>query len=680
MNDGALIFNTRIDNSNLAKDLAKVKQQIQREMANIAKMEAAKMPLLKQSEQLGVELDIAKQKLYEMQASASKTSIAEQEKVVAGMQREWDNINNQIDRYNTRIAQSKQYIEAQEAKAGRISQQLASGGAQFAQAMKTAQGSVNKLTARLGKLVANVMFFTVATAALRAVKDYMGKVLKTNDEYVKQLAQLKGALLTAFQPIYELLLPAIITLMKLATRAVQNVAQFAAALGGKSASEYSASAKALYEEAKAIDKIGKAQKSLAGFDEIAKLGGAANTSDTGNVVSPEFGVAETAATKEMLDDILEIVVAIGVALLAWKVSSMFTESLSLVGGIALIAGGTLLYAVSCAEALTEGIDWENFAGMLVGAIALVGGLALIGGTTAAAVGLLAVGIGFLVVAIADFIKTGEMSWETLATLEAGLLAIGVAISLLTGSWIPLIIAAVVGAIALIATKGDEIKALLLKLDNWLQNVFATDWTETFGIVLGGAMNSFFAQVSGVWNVIKEIFSGFIDFISGVFAGDWKRALNGLATMIIAPFKGAINTVIGLVNDFIKWLNERLSFSWKGLSLLGQQIIPAGSFTIGKIPTIPYLAKGAVIPPNREFLAVLGDQKHGTNIEAPLETIQEAVALVMEDMTGGMMAGFEATVAVLKEILEAVYGIEIGDDVIGKAVARYNSKMATARGG
>lgn len=105
-----------------------------------------------------------------------------------------------------------------------------------------------------------------------------------------------------------------------------------------------------------------------------------------------------------------------------------------------------------------------------------------------------------------------------------------------------------------------------------------------------------------------------------------------------------------------------------------------SYDWNKSFTLPALANGAVLPPNKPFLAMVGDQKHGTNIEAPLATIQEAVALVMEDMTGGMMAGFEATVAVLKEILEAVYGIEVGDDVIGRAVARYNTKMAIARGG
>jgi hypothetical protein len=52
------------------------------------------------------------------------------------------------------------------------------------------------------------------------------------------------------------------------------------------------------------------------------------------------------------------------------------------------------------------------------------------------------------------------------------------------------------------------------------------------------------------------------------------------------------------------------------------------------PKIPYLASGAVIPPNREFLAVLGDQTQGTNIEAPLETILEAMRTALRESGGG----------------------------------------------
>ena len=104
-----------------------------------------------------------------------------------------------------------------------------------------------------------------------------------------------------------------------------------------------------------------------------------------------------------------------------------------------------------------------------------------------------------------------------------------------------------------------------------------------------------------------------------------------------------------------------------------------SFKTVTAPQIPYLAKGAVLPANQPFLAVVGDQKHGTNVEAPLATIQEAVALTMEDLAQSNLAGHQATVGVLRQILEAVLGIRIGDGELYRAVERYREKRAIMQG-
>lgn len=102
--------------------------------------------------------------------------------------------------------------------------------------------------------------------------------------------------------------------------------------------------------------------------------------------------------------------------------------------------------------------------------------------------------------------------------------------------------------------------------------------------------------------------------------------------------------------------------------------------IHKARSIPYLASGAVIPPNAPFTAVLGDQKHGTNIEAPLATIQEAVAQVMGDLGPSTLAGFEAVVEKQNAILNAIQDIQIGDTTIGRAAARYDRRQNLIRGG
>ena len=182
--------------------------------------------------------------------------------------------------------------------------------------------------------------------------------------------------------------------------------------------------------------------------------------------------------------------------------------------------------------------------------------------------------------------------------------------------------------------------------------------------------SFFEDTfSEAWSSIVEVFSPvgeiFEDIKDGILTA-FKSVVNGLITglnnAISVPFTG-INTALGKIKD---------------IKIVG--ITPFSGLKTISVPKIPYLAQGAVLPPNKPFMAVVGDQKHGTNIEAPLTTIQEAVALVMQDFISSNMAGHEATVAMLREILGAILGIQIGDDVIAAAYDRYKTKMAIVNGG
>ena len=99
----------------------------------------------------------------------------------------------------------------------------------------------------------------------------------------------------------------------------------------------------------------------------------------------------------------------------------------------------------------------------------------------------------------------------------------------------------------------------------------------------------------------------------------------------------------------------------------------------QVPKIPMLAQGAVLPANKPFLAMVGDQRYGTNIEAPLTTIQEAVRMELQDMIDSNLAGQETIAGVLRQILEAVLGISITEENIAQAADRYRSKMAVVRG-
>lgn len=63
-----------------------------------------------------------------------------------------------------------------------------------------------------------------------------------------------------------------------------------------------------------------------------------------------------------------------------------------------------------------------------------------------------------------------------------------------------------------------------------------------------------------------------------------------------------------------------------------------------------------------------------------EIVQQAVVTVTEGQTAAILAGFSALLEVQKEILQAILGIQIGDDVIGSAISRYQQKMAVVNGG
>ncbi len=151
-----------------------------------------------------------------------------------------------------------------------------------------------------------------------------------------------------------------------------------------------------------------------------------------------------------------------------------------------------------------------------------------------------------------------------------------------------------------------------------------------GNVISDKFETIVSTVSDVIGGVFKALGGLIDFIVGIFTGDWERAWDGVASVfkgiwdsIWGVAKGIINLIIDALNGFIAGLNTIHFETPDWIPLIG------GKYWGFNIPTIPKLAQGAVIPPNREFLAVLGDQKKGTNIEAPLQTIVDAFNIALQ---------------------------------------------------
>lgn len=170
--------------------------------------------------------------------------------------------------------------------------------------------------------------------------------------------------------------------------------------------------------------------------------------------------------------------------------------------------------------------------------------------------------------------------------------------------------------------------VLKPIGSWLIDNFL----NAFGNVFNQIKDIVFIAIGAISNSINNIFTifnGIIDFIVGVFTGDWERAWEGIKGIftgiingIITGIETGINLIITAINGLIGGIDNIVGAVGSVLGL---------NWNIPKIPklNLPRLAQGAVIPPNREFLAVLGDQKNGTNIEAPLQTIVDAFNIALQ---------------------------------------------------
>ena len=218
---------------------------------------------------------------------------------------------------------------------------------------------------------------------------------------------------------------------------------------------------------------------------------------------------------------------------------------------------------------------------------------------------------------------------------------------------------------------------ILPIVNW--------FVDTFGPGIAGAVSTVIEVLGGflgtavdVANGVLEAINGVLKFLIDVFEGDWDSAwqrisdgFKGIWNGIVGTLEGAVNLIIRGINWLISQLNK-VSFSvpdW--VPAIGGKSF---GFNIPKISevSIPRLAQGAVIPPNREFMAVLGDQTRGNNIEAPEDLIRR----IVREESGGM------TTELLQQILAAIQAgqiIKVNETVLGRTSAKAINKITRSSG-
>lgn len=635
---------------------------------------------------------------YQEELKAANRDLVQAQKELAKQDAIVTKLTGTQARLNQEIADEESKLDGMTNRAATLEKQVAASTGTMAK-LSTATGKATKKMeaafSRLGRMIRKVFVLTVILAALRAFREYLSGILESTPEFSAALGELKSALLTLVQPLISIIIPAFVQLLQILTRVVTVLAALVSRIFGTTFEQSQEAAKALYEQADAYKKTGnaaqKASRQLAAFDQLNVLsdnsGGGGGAAAAGS--TPQFNL-DAAGVETDLDKILNIVELIGAALLGWKIGSALGLDLGKILGLFLLLYGTAHFVGTYLEAWDEGITWDNLKTLLEDIAIMAAGAFLLFGKLGAALALILGGLSLVTLAFHDMNENG-MTLQNTLTLIAGLFAAGLGLSILTGSFIPLALAALASLIVWLVYAFDEgeeftegMKKIFGGLGQFFKSIFAGDvegaieglkvaleglkqvgaavgralqkaWQELLnwlGQKLGPEWKAFFERIGGYFGAwvanLKLGFQGIITFIKGVFTGDLELAMQGVRDVGIAVgnsflefiaivtngFVDAINVLIGglnsIVGDIPDWV-ELFGLIVPGLptalvSLKGFQTLPHW--------TPPRLAQGAVIPPNREFMAVLGDQKSGTNIETPLATMVQAFRQAMAEGSGG----------------------------------------------
>lgn len=311
----------------------------------------------------------------------------------------------------------------------------------------------------------------------------------------------------------------------------------------------------------------------------------------------------------------------GKASAAQSALTFMSTGMKLIAGIPAILGGAII-------AVKNFFDmWKNGWSVLKTIFEAIGiALAAIGAVILGAPALVAGVIAGIVFAISQIVIVVHDNWDTIKSWWSG-----TAVPFFQMVW-----NYIVQFISNIAA-GIKEKVMLIV------NVIAS--------VIKGSMSTISAVFNGIKNTISSILNAIkttiISIVQSIVTGStaplqnmktaWVNVFNTIKSSIVNIMSSMWNGIRNVINSILSGIQSMANNVINGINTVirAMNAIPKINLsipTVGQI-SIPHLAKGAVIPPNKEFLAVLGDQSSGTNIEAPLDTIKQALAEVMATSGG-----------------------------------------------
>lgn len=689
--DGSVVFSVDLDDKDAQKELNKLVKKIDTLNDKIYQKQQDKMPLAKQSAEIAANLDAAKATLDSMHSGKeffTADSIKAQESTVKSLQKEYDAVTAKVEKMDASIQSDTANLDKMKTKAGELSEKISStknGVFGMGEATKKADEYMSRFVNRVKKLALRAFVFTLITRALSVVRDYVWKVIQVNDEAAKAIGRLKGALLTLAQPLLSVIVPAFTALVNILTKVISVIANIVSMLFGTTAKKSEAAAKGLYKEADAIGSVGSAAKeakgNLASFDEINTLssssGGGGAAAALADRLSPVFEQFTTDEYKAKID---ELTAYLSGALLALGAILCFSGA-NIPLGIALMAAGAIGLVTLIKEnwnamsdrlraALTNVLSVLGLFALAIGAI-----LCLSGANIPLGIGLMLAGAAMLGTAVA--LNWNAVNDKTKNTLSALMMALGMtlfaigAVLCFSGANLPLGIGLMIAGAASIAasvamnwnTAPEKTKAAIKSLMGSIGvSLIAIGAVLCFSganlplgigmMIAGGAAiaaasdldwSALLTKLKEMWQNIKQWWN---TSVSKFFTADyWKALGRRIIDGLLSGLKAAWESVKTWVANAVSWFGNKFveaqnSIAKSNSGRSGGFGARSGGFgSPSRAPSIsrvsaPALARGAVIPPNKEFLAVLGDQKSGTNIETPLATMVEAFKQAMAESGGG----------------------------------------------
>jgi regulator of replication initiation timing len=438
--DGSIVIETNIDNKKAQKELNQLAKKIQSLEDQLTSKKQGRFPLVENLNVVNAELEEARKQLSMLQDEQNAINAAmkpgssaddymraysdrpmvdsklkkQQEKVDA-IEKEWRQAEKALSDYDSKISGLEGKLNLAKEEAGGLQQNMAKSGpaaAKMAKSVDRAQKSASKFSSRMREVIRSALVFTVITQGLAKFREWMGKVIKTNDEARASIARLKGALLTLAQPMIEVIIPAFTSFVDMLARIISMAARITAALFGTTAEKAADSAENLYEETEALEKTGEAAeeagKSLASFDEINQLSGSSNKSENqaqqDQSIEPDFSIVKT-SIQDALSAILELLT--GAALLAIGAILVFTGA-SIPVGLALMVAG----ALAIVDAVTS--NPEAIKALLQGglgeALSIIGPLVAVIGVLLVVTGHILIGISLIIMGAAIW-ATGAASGD-----------------------------------------------------------------------------------------------------------------------------------------------------------------------------------------------------------------------------------------------------------------------------